>query len=67
MINNRPALDRICPSCMIRFERKGDHSCPKCGAHGFFTMNAGDIGTAVWMRDAGIDQSQLKEWRDEDH
>lgn len=51
---------RICLPCRIKFETDEPADCPRCGASSFFTMRAGDIGTAIWMNNFGVTADDLE-------
>lgn len=51
---------RICLPCRIKFETQEPAGCPRCGSGSFFTMRLGDIGTAIWMDNAGVGFDELE-------
>lgn len=51
---------RICLPCRIKFETDDPASCPRCKSDSFFTMRAGDIGTAIWMDNLGVKFDDLE-------
>lgn len=51
---------RVCLPCRVKFHSDGNQGCPCCGASSFFTMRAGDIGTAMWMEQTGLTMEDLK-------
>ena len=51
---------RICLPCRIKFETEEPAGCPRCGSSSFFTMRAGDIGTAIWMDTSGVKFADLE-------
>lgn len=51
---------RVCLPCRVKFHSGDDKGCPCCGASSFFTMRAGDIGTAMWMEQTGLTIQDLK-------
>lgn len=51
---------RICLPCKVKFETDEPAGCPRCGSDSFFTMRAGDIGTAIWMDSAGVKFDELE-------
>lgn len=56
---------RLCPVCRIQWQATfGTRDCPRCGAQAFFTMNAGDIGTAMQLEGAGLTLADFEkvEW-----
>jgi len=55
---------RICQKCKIRWTATMEtRDCPKCGVGAFFTMNAGDIGTAMQMDASGLTFDDFPEWQ----
>lgn len=51
---------RICLPCRIKFETDEPAGCPRCGSSSFFTMRAGNIGTAIWMNTNGLKFADLE-------
>lgn len=51
---------RICLPCRIKFETNEPAGCPRCGSSSFFTMRAGDIGTAICMDNCGVTSDDLE-------
>lgn len=48
---------RCCPTCKVKWVHKNltNRECPRCGIGSFFTMNLGDVGTAVYFENSGDD------------
>lgn len=46
---------RLCPACEVWWwaDVPNTTDCPKCGIDGFFTMNASDMGTAIYFEQSG--------------
>jgi DNA-directed RNA polymerase subunit RPC12/RpoP len=51
---------RICLPCKVKFQTDEPAGCPRCGSDSFFTMRAGDIGTAIWMDNVGVKFDDLE-------
>ena len=56
-MNPSRSPQRLCPTCKIHWDRDKGLDCPKCKAWSFFTMNADDIGTAMYFRHSNDDVS----------
>lgn len=46
---------RFCPQCRVVWSATIGESdwCPYCHAESFFTMNVGDMGAAMYLRETG--------------
>lgn len=51
MTNSKALASRCCPTCKIKWIHSNldEARCPRCNVPSFFTMNLGDIGTAIYF------------------
>lgn len=63
MKESRDERQRLCATCKIHWDRSSQLDCPKCGAHAFFTMNEGDIGTAMYFEQSGDDRGNYSKFK----
>ena len=56
---------RLCASCKIHWDRDKGLECPECKAHAFFTMNSGDIGTAMYFEQTSDSPKSYKSFRED--
>jgi len=57
-------LTRLCDRCMIKWQATSKtRDCPKCGIDSFFTSNANDIGTFIYMEGTGKIFADYEEYK----
>lgn len=57
-----PLASRCCPACKIKWAHfnMDEATCPRCNIPSFFTMNLGDIGTAIYFSQSGEKQDDYE-------